>query len=362
MYPKVMLLATAVALIIVSCKKEDGVVEDVSPVTLNLVNNTFPAPNIPGDNPLTVARVELGRKLFYDKLLSSDQTVSCASCHVQGDAFSDINQFSTGVGGAQGGRQGMAIFNMLWHEGGFFWDGRAETLREQALGPIENPLEMNETLENVVAKLTANADYPAEFSSAFGDPNITSERIGLALENFMFSIVSDNSKYDQFLAGNVQLTPSEERGRRLFFGINNGPGTGGPGNVGSANCVRCHGGPNFDNRRFINIGLDPAGNIADIGREAVTGNPNDRGKFKTVSLRNIAVTPPYMHDGRFNSLDQVLNFYNNGIQPSPTLDPGLQNAAQNGMGLSPQDRQDIINFLHTLTDPTYLNNPAYSAP
>ncbi len=126
--------------------------------------------------------------------------------------------------------------------------------------------------------------------------------------------------------------------------------------------MRCHGGPNFDNRQFFNIGLDNDANISDVGRQAVTGNPNDRGKFKTVSLRNIAVSGPYMHDGRFNSLEQVLNFYNNGIQNSATLDPGLQNAAQNGMGLSQQDRADIIAFLNTLTDNTYLNNPAFSAP
>lgn len=156
----------------------------------------FPAPNIPADNPITEARSQLGRKLFYDKLLSSDQTISCASCHSQGDAFSDVNQFSTGVGGAQGGRQGMAIFNLAWHNGGFFWDGRATTLREQAVGPIENPLEMNETLANVVSKLNNTSDYPTMFEAAFGDNSITSDRIGLALENFMLTIVSNDSKYD----------------------------------------------------------------------------------------------------------------------------------------------------------------------
>jgi len=320
----------------------------------------FPSPNIPADNPITEARSQLGRKLFYDKLLSSDQTISCASCHVQGDGFSDINQFSTGVGGAQGGRQGMAIFNLAWHNGGFFWDGRATTLREQAVGPIENPLEMNETLPNVVAKLSNSSEYPALFETAFGDNNITADRIGLALENFMLTIVSNDSKYDQFLAGNATLTESEERGRRLFFGIGqtNMNGSGG----GGGSCVKCHGGANFDSPQYFNIGLDSDGNISDIGRESVTGNPADRAKFKTTSLRNIAVTGPYMHDGRFNSLDQVLQFYNNGVNDSNTLAPRLQRAAEHGMGLSAQDRQDIINFLNTLTDPTYLNNPDYSDP
>ncbi len=323
----------------------------------------FPAPNIPADNPITEARSQLGRKLFYDKLLSSDQTISCASCHVQSDGFADENQFSTGVGGAVGGRQGMAIFNLAWHNGGFFWDGRAATLREQAVGPIENPLEMNETLSNVVTKLTNSSEYPLMFAEAFGDANITADRIGLALENFMLTIVSNDSKYDQFLAGMATLTESEERGRRLFFGIGpnnmNGPG-GGP--QARANCVQCHGGANFDSPQFFNVGLDSDANISDIGREEVTGNPADRGKFKTTSLRNIAVTGPYMHDGRFSTLEQVLQFYNNGINASSTLAPQLQNAAENGMGLNAQDRQDIINFLNTLTDQTYLNNPDYSDP
>ncbi len=325
-------------------------------------NGNFPAPNIPADNPITAARSELGRKLFYDKLLSSDQSISCASCHIQGDAFADANQFSTGVGGAQGDRQGMAIFNLAWHNGGFFWDGRATTLREQALGPIENPLEMNESLENVANKLTNSNDYPAMFAAAFGDQTITSDRIGLALENFMLTIVSNDSKYDQFLAGNVTLSESEERGRRLFFGVgqNNMNGPGGPG--GGTSCAACHGGANFDNPQFFNIGLDADGAITDIGREGVTGNPADRSKFKTPSLRNIRESAPYMHDGRFNTLDEVMQHYNNDVQPSNTLAQQLQGAAQNGMGFSAQDRQDIINFLETLSDPTYQNNPAYADP
>ena len=224
------LLALIVPTVLVSCKK-DGMVEQDTEILTIEQNGNFPAPNIPADNPITEARSELGRKLFYDKLLSSDQSISCASCHVQGDGFSDVNQFSTGVGGAQGGRQGMAIFNLARHNGGFFWDGRAATLREQALGPIENPLEMNESLSTAVDKLNGTSDYPIMFASAFGDPTINSERIGLALENFMLNIVSNDSKYDQFLADNVTLSQSEERGRRLFFGIGpdnmNGPGPGG---------------------------------------------------------------------------------------------------------------------------------------
>ena len=321
-------------------------------------NGNFPPPNIPADNPITEARSELGRRLFYDKLLSSDGTVSCASCHLQSDGFADGNRFSTGVNGAQGERQGMAIFNLARHNGGFFWDGRAATLREQALGPIENPFEMNETLGNVVNKLSNSDEYPAMFTNAFGDQNITADRIGLALENFMLTIVSNDSKYDRYLSGSATLSESE---RRLFLGVDqgNGPG-GGPGN--DPRCVSCYGGANFDSPQFFNIGLDTDAEITDLGREYVTGNPNDRGKFKTTSLRNIAVTGSYMHDGRFNTLDQVLQFYNTGVQNSNTLAPQLQNAAQNGLGFSVQDREDIVNFLETLTNLSYLNNPEYSDP
>jgi len=359
MNTRLILLALLAILMLGSCKKDGMIQQDTTPLMIEQ-NGNFPPPNIPADNPITAARSELGRKLFYDKLLSLDQTISCASCHVQGDGFSDINQFSNGVGGAEGGRQGMAIFNLAWHNGGFFWDGRATTLREQALGPIENPVEMNETLSNVVAKLNNSSEYPAMFASAFGDASITSDRIGLALENFMLTIVSNDSKYDRYLAGNATLTASEERGRRLFFGM---PAQNpGGGNKPSVNCAQCHGGANFDNPQFFNNGLDTDANISDLGREAVTGNPDDRGKFKTVSLRNIAVTGPYMHDGRFSTLNEVLQFYNTGVQSSQTLAPQLLNASQNGMGLSAQNREDIINFLETLTDPTYLNNTAYSDP
>jgi cytochrome c peroxidase len=354
-------LALIVSTALVSCKKDGMIEQDTNILTLEQ-NGIFPAPNIPADNPITAARSELGRKLFYDKLLSSDQSISCASCHFQGDGFADENQFSTGVGGAQGGRQGMAIFNLAWHNGGFFWDGRAATLREQALGPIENPLEMNESLSSVVTKLNNTSTYPALFSSAFGDASINADRIGLALENFMLSIVSNDSKYDQFLSGNVTLSASEERGRRLFFGEPQGNNMNGPGGPGGNSCASCHGGANFDSPQFFNVGLDNDANITDIGREAVTGNPGDRAKFKTPSLRNIAVTSPYMHDGRFNTLAQVIQHYNNGVEQSNTLAQQLQGTAENGGGFSGQDRQDIANFLNTLTDPTYLNNPAYSDP
>ena len=195
-----------------SCKKNNPGIEDYAefdntPVSLQYTNNTLPVPNLPADNPLTVEKVELGRMLFYETALSKDGSMSCATCHMQVDGFSDSDQFSEGVEGLLGKRQAMAVVNLAWNENGFFWDGRAELLRHQSVLPIQDPLEMNETLENVIAKLgtqkTYNLQrlYKNQFIRAFEDGQINELNISLALEAFMFTIVSDNSKYDQYLAG-----------------------------------------------------------------------------------------------------------------------------------------------------------------
>ncbi len=343
----------------IGCKKDKGAVAvyNDTPLTLNLINNTLPIPNLPSDNPLTKSKVALGRMLFYERSMSLDGTINCASCHNQENAFSDINQFSEGVDGALGGRQAMAIFNMAWHENEFFWDGRAHLLRDQALGPIENPLEMNETLENVIVKLK-NKGYADWFIRAFGSDEITPLKISLALENFMLSIVSDDSKYDRYLAGLATLTASEERGRVLFFGEYNEffP------NISGADCAHCHAGNNFENDLYMNNGLDTDAGFIDFGREDATNNVADRAKFKVTSLRNIAVTQPYMHDGRFETLEEVVDHYNSNIQNSSTVDPALLGTTSTGLMLDALEKEDLINFLKTLTDNTFLNNPDYSNP
>jgi len=310
---------------------------DETPYVLSYGN--LPEPDLPSDNPLTQQGVQLGRMLFYDQKLSKDLSQSCASCHRQLDGFSDTTTFSIGVEGLPGTRQAMSIFNMAWHSNEFFWDGRASKLRDQALIPIQDPLEMNETLENVIAKLSDLKDYRDQFSRAFGSPEINEEKIGLALEQFMLSIVSADSKYDKYLLGEVALTASEERGRELFFTEYNPffPEFSG------ADCAHCHGGNNFENDRYMNNGLD-------------------MDSFKVPSLRNIAVTPPYMHDGRFNTLEEVIDHYNAGIQSSSTADPTVLNTKDSGLFLSAEDKQDLINFLHTLTDEVFLNNPDYTDP
>lgn len=344
-----------VGFILLACKKDDAVIEefDDRPYELKYQNNTLPIPNLPEDNPLTIEKVKLGNRLFYEKILSRDNTINCASCHIQKDGFSDLRQFSLGVNDAVGKRQAMPIFNLAWHENGFFWDGRAELLRHQSILPIQDPLEMDSQMEDVITKLNLNESYKNHFIRAFGDASITEERISLALEAFMFSIVSDDSKFDRFLKGKATLTASEERGRHLFFTEYNPffPESSG------ADCAHCHSGNNFENDLYMNNGLDEE--FADRGREDATGNPEDRGKFKVPSLRNIAVTGPYMHDGRFTSLEEVIAHYNDGIKHSITLDPALEMTMDTGLMLDDADIQDLVNFLNTLTDERYLNNVEY---
>lgn len=349
-------LSAALAL---GCAKEpvnNEVVYDPSPYVLE--TGDFPNPVIAADNPLTIEGVKLGKMLFFEPQLSLDASMSCGTCHRQENAFSDTNRFSLGVHGLPGKRQAMAVFNQAWNTNGFFWDGRAILLRDQALMPIQDPLEMAETLENVVAKLSARQIYRDQFKRAFDDEPISPMTISLALEQFMNSIVSVDSKYDRFIRGEVALTDSEERGRALFFAEYNPffPETSG------ADCAHCHSPKNFENDQYMNNGLNSAGNFNDIGLEAVTGLSSDRGKMKVTSLRNIELTPPYMHDGRFRTLEEVVEHYNSGIQNSPTLDITLANTLQTGLMLTEQDKADLVAFMKTLTDETLMTNEEYANP
>lgn len=348
------LLVTSV--IIYSCKKDYEVVDPDEPHVLQY--GSFPAPPIAADNPLTREGVKLGRMLFYEKALSRDGSMSCASCHNQQTAFSDTNKFSIGVNNMPGGRQAMAVFNMAWNTNEFFWDGRAHLLRHQSLMPIQDNLEMDETLENVVAKLQAKEMYRTQFTKAFGTDQIDTTLISKAMEQFMNSIVSYQSKYDDYLAGTATLTAQEERGRFLFFTEYN-PAF--PLQSG-ADCQHCHGGANFENDNYMNNGLDIDANITDKGREDVTNNPADKAKFKVVSLRNVELTPPYMHDGRFGTLEEVVEHYNR-VKQSSTLDASFgQQVQNNGLHLTQSDKAALVAFLKTLTDKTLANNPDYSSP
>ena len=360
---KIILVFLTIGIIMVACKKEEEPPVEKSPIQIDetpypLNYGNLPPPNLPADNALTVQGVQLGKMLFYDKKLSEGESQACADCHQQSNGFSDSRQFSLGVDGLEGKRQAMPIFNMAWHTNQFFWDGRANLLRDQALLPIQDELEMKETLEDVIAKLSAEQTYLDQFARTFGSDEITSEKMALAMEQFMLSIVSNDSKFDKYLAGNTQFTESEERGRVLFFQEYNPffPEDSG------ADCAHCHGGDNFENDLYMNNGLDTDADMQDMGRENATMNAADRGKFKVPTLRNIAVTFPYMHDGRFNTLEEVVNHYNEGIKPSTTADQTVLNTMDTGLLLTEEDKTDLVNFLHTLTDETFLNNEKYQSP
>lgn len=310
----------------------------------------LPTPDLPTDYPLTVQRVSLGRKLFNDGLLSRTGDQSCASCHVQADGFSDMRRFSIGVRGLAGTRQAMPIANLAWHRNGFFWDGRSPTLREQALHPIRDTLEMDETLENVVRKLSASTDYVRHVTRAFGTDTITPERIGIALEQYMLSLVTSNSKFDRVMQGEATFTDAELRGSQLFnreFDPR--------GRVKGAECFHCHAAPFFTNDRYMNNGLDDDASVTDRGRFQVTSQPRDVAAFKVPTLRNIDRTGPYMHDGRFATLEEVVEFYNRGVKNSRSVDPLMQyNLQPGGLGLTDQDKADLVAFLKTLTDDDFL--------
>jgi len=342
----------------VSCNEDppiDSIQIDTTPYSFD--SGPFPQPELPADNSLTEAKVHLGRMLFHDSILSEGEIQACADCHLQEDAFDDIRQFSLGVNELPGGRNAMSIVNMAWNTNGFFWDGRAATLREQSLLPIQDPLEMNETLEDVVTKVQNESVYRDQFSRSFGSSVVSAEKISLALEQFMLTIVSYNSKYDRVIAGQESFTSSEARGFDLFFTEYNASFPDASG----ADCAHCHGGFNLENDRYMNNGLD-SGNFNDLGRFLVTGSNEDRGKFKVPTLRNIALTAPYMHDGRISTLEEVIDHYNEGIQISNTLNPALLATTYTGLLLTDQDKIDLVNFLHTLTDETLADNPEYSSP
>jgi cytochrome c peroxidase len=315
------------------------------PYRLTMSQN-FPLPKLPRDNPLIEERVALGKALFHETALSKDGSLSCASCHQAAFAFSDPRRYSEGVEKRVGTRQAMPLFNLAW-KSSFFWDGRATSLRDQVLVPIQDHLEMDSSLESVVSKLSQIPSYPPQFEAAFGSAEITPEKLGLALEQFLLTLLSYDSKFDRVVQGKAQLSAEEKRGFELFF-TEYDPRTGQLG----ADCFHCHGGPLFSDHQFHNNGLEP--NEDDSGRKRVTGLESDRGKFSTPSLRNVALTAPYMHDGSLDTLEKVVTHYNEGVHRTATLDPNLAKHPPEGIRLSPEDQKAIVAFLKTLSDGNLL--------
>ena len=304
----------------------------------------FPIPKLPTAPPLTNEGVALGKRLFHDPLLSGTNKQSCSSCHQTAHALSDPSRFSKGASGSQGTRNSMPLFNLAWKDS-FFWDGRAPSLRAQAVQPIQSPIEMHESLPNAIAELEA-ANYGPLFQAAFGTAGITEARLGIALEQFLLTRTSYNSRFDHAARGKEELTAEEKRGFELFM-TEYDPRRG----LKGADCFHCHGGALFTDHRFHNNGLR---DDDDRGLESVTGRPTDRNRFITPSLRNIALTAPYMHDGRFKTLEEVISHYDSGLHRSPTLDPNLAKHPRDGLGLSEEDKSSLIALLRTLTDPQFL--------
>ncbi|MBI3473677.1 MAG: c-type cytochrome [Candidatus Solibacter usitatus] len=300
----------------------------------------LPAVPAPADNPATAETIALGRRLYYDKALSIDNTVACASCHDPKFGFTDGKQFSEGVKGQKGDRNAPTVFNAAYATVQF-WDGRAPSLEKQAEGPVANPIEMGHTLEGVEKKLSADPSYKAEFEKAYGPGPITYEKVEKAIASFERTVISGNSPFDKFMYGGDKkaLSPAAQRGLAIFRDAKKG------------NCAVCHTieekSALFTDNKFHNIGVgvDTKGELTDLGRFKVTKAEADRGAFRTPSLRNIALTGPYMHNGSLKTLKEVVDFYVGGGSSNPQLDKEIKSLDH----LTKKERADLEEFLKALT-------------
>jgi cytochrome c peroxidase len=313
---------------------------------------------VPADNPTTVEGVYLGRMLFYERKLSAGNSISCASCHQQSLAFTDGKKFSQGFDKTLTSRNSISLANLLWVRN-LFWDGRASSLEAQAIFPLTDAHEMGQPLKVSAEKLRADMNYRQLFAKAFGSDSISETNIVRAISQFERTLISADSNYDRFLSGNYQPTAGEMNGMKLFQTAPV-PEKG----IRGANCEHCHGGVKTIKELFHNNGLDTI--ATDRGRENFTQEASDRGRFRVPTLRNIALTAPYMHDGRFTTLEEVLDHYNEHIRSSPTLSAFLVDISNDphskNLGLTTQEKKDIVSFLHMLTDSTFITNPAFSDP
>ena len=349
------LLLVLSLLLLSACRKDPALpIEEVqtgtTPLALEIplwaLNQPLPL-NLPADNPLTVEGVALGRKLFYEKALSDNYSMSCGSCHQQQFAFTDPRRFSLGTDGSEGRRNSMSVQNMLWDHF-FFRDGRAGSLEQQALGPVVNHVELRNTWPVVEARLRRLPDYPQLFARVFGSPGIDSIRVVKAIAQFERTLLSFDSPFDRyFYQGDANaMTDAEVRGMDLFFG--------------EAQCDLCHLAPFFQDHDFRNIGLAPG---PDQGLAELTGQTQDRGRFKVTSLRNIALTAPYMHDGRFATLEEVIDFYADSVNVNdPNLDNHMWPWTGGQIDLSAEERADLKAFMEALTDQRFVTDPAFSDP
>lgn len=312
-----------------NCKKEsspDPPIYNPTPYEL-IIPPGFPYMIIPEENPATVEGIQLGRMLYYDSIIDKGNERACGQCHVHQASFTS-------------GDNVLPHVNLAWNNA-YLWNGKVE-------GVLENIMlfEVEQFFETDLNQLNAHSGYIELFKKAFGTDTITSKEIAYALAQFIRTLTSCDSKYDKFLKGEITLTPSEEAGRILFFSE-------------AGDCFHCHGTILLTNNSFHNNGLD---SIPIEGRAEITGTPNDIGKFKTPTLRNIEFTAPYMHDGRFKSLEEVIDFYSEGLIWSSTIDPLMKKAHQGGVHLNEEEKSDLISFLKTFSDTAFLTNPDFSNP
>ncbi len=352
-------------------KPKANEVVPATPVTLSYPNY-FGLPELVDTNKLTKEGIELGRYLFYETKLSLDNTVSCASCHIQNNGFADPRVLSPGVGGTLGKRQSMSLVNLAW-EGKFFWDGRSPTLEDQVLHPIQDPLEMKETLPAVVGKLQSTSLYPPLFKKAFGTDQVNAARISKALAQFLRTLVSSETKYDKYLRNEYTPTPEEALGLRLFFMH---PDPFANPQVRGANCGDCHLQGNLAGSRlgfsgFKNNGLRRSEDESsfDPGLFMVTNNPRDKGKMKIPNLRNIGLTAPYMHDGSIATLEDVVDHYNHPdlftrFNVDSLIRTGFNDRRDRSqLGLTPDEKRALVTFMRNmLTDEAFINNEAFKNP
>ena len=318
---------------------------------VDLTPPDFAAMLYPADNPSTPAGTALGERLFFDPILSADGTVSCGTCHQPALAFSDGRALSVGVGGLVGTRNTPALSNIGYLHQPLFWDGRADNLETQALHPIGTAHEMGGSWPAVIERLRGEASYREAFREAFGTVAIDSTLVGRALAQYQRTLVSRDSKYDRVQRGEATYTEVEALGHAIFFDFGDDP-RGPYGGLPKGECAHCHTPPHFTNQRYENNGLDEVTDLTafrDPGRGAITGQPYDNGRFRTPGLRNVALTAPYMHDGRFATLEEVVQHYDSGGHYAENRSANIR-----PLGLDDRQRTALVAFLHTLTDTSFV--------
>lgn len=319
--------------------------EESNPEVTFAVPSNFPVPAYDfSKNPLTQNGVELGKALFNEPMLSRNNSIACSECHSQPYAFTHHgHDVSHGIENRKGTRNSLPVQNLAW-ESGFFWDGGVNDLDFVPIAPIMNEVEMDENMTDVLAKLRATKKYPLLFRKAFGSEEITTDRFLKALSQFMLTLVSANSRYDKYVRKEgITLSEEELTGLRLF----------------KQHCATCHSGELFTDQQFRNNGLYIQGAM-DEGRYRITGRESDKYTFRVPSLRNVEMSGPYMHDGRFYTLEAVLEHYAEGVQDTPNLDPALKGSPRPGIPLSPTEQKAIVAFLKTLTDQTFLTDKRFA--